>query len=258
MEDLRQISLGISLNRPVLVSGPIGSGKTHLIRYTAQNTQQSLICYQLSEETDAQSLLGGYVQAEDGSFRWRPGPLAKAASEGDWILLEDVHQAAGDCVPLIGQLVERNVLNIAGHGQPIIPHPNFQLFLTERTGSSGNKSTGTTGSKLYTKCHLVKLESDNSIERMESVINAHYPKMKQLIQKIPIQVVQSLLTYSGNRAGSESGRKIGLREAIKFANRLSRHEPKMDNEKRIAFSIQDAIDIFAEYAHSTDEKKRLV
>merc|ERR1712062_527212 len=93
---------------------------------------------------------------------------------------------------------------------------------------------------------------------MESVINAHYPKMKKLIQKIPIQFVQSLMTYSGDRAGSESGRKIGLREAIKFANRLSRHEPKMDNEKRIAFSIQDAIDIFAEYAHSMDEKKRII
>ena len=40
------------------------------------------MCYQLSEETDAQSLIGGYVQAEDGSFQWRPGPLADAATRG--------------------------------------------------------------------------------------------------------------------------------------------------------------------------------
>ena len=58
----------------------------------------------ISEETDAQSLIGGYVQSEDGSFKWRPGPLAQAAHEGEWILLEDIHQAAGDCFPLIVQV----------------------------------------------------------------------------------------------------------------------------------------------------------
>ena len=64
LEDLRQICLGISIRRPVLVSGEIGSGKTHLIRYAAQNTHHKLVCYQLSEETDAQSLIGGYVQVD--------------------------------------------------------------------------------------------------------------------------------------------------------------------------------------------------
>ena len=52
------------------------------MRYLSQQSNQELMCYQLSEETDAQSLIGGYVQAEDGSFQWRPGPLADAATRG--------------------------------------------------------------------------------------------------------------------------------------------------------------------------------
>ena len=103
LKDLRSICVGVSLKNPVLVSGRIGSGKTHLIRFVSQETNQKLVCYQLSEETDAQSLIGGYVQSEDGSFKWRAGPLAQAAHEGEWILLEDIHQAAGDCFPLIVQ-----------------------------------------------------------------------------------------------------------------------------------------------------------
>ena len=103
LKDLRSICVGVSLKNPVLVSGRIGSGKTHLIRFVSQETNQKLVCYQLSEETDAQSLIGGYVQSEDGSFKWRAGPLAQAAHQGEWILLEDIHQAAGDCFPLIVQ-----------------------------------------------------------------------------------------------------------------------------------------------------------
>ena len=67
---------------PIVLVGGCGSGKTHLVRYLSQQSNQELMCYQLSEETDAQSLIGGYVQAEDGSFQWRPGPLADAATRG--------------------------------------------------------------------------------------------------------------------------------------------------------------------------------
>ena len=108
---------------------------------------------------------------------------------GKWILLEDVHQAAGDCFPLIVQLIERSVLVIAGHGAPITPHPNFQLFLTERTQPNSNMSNV---SILYPKVHLVRMDPNyNSISSLESVITAHHPTMKKTIQQIPIKVYQS-------------------------------------------------------------------
>ena len=60
-------------------------------------------------------------------------------------------------------------------------------------------------SSLYTKCHFVKLASGcNSFNRMEGVVNAHFPKMKRLMQKIPIQVCQALQGYNlGRRLGTE-------------------------------------------------------
>ena len=78
--------------------------------------------------------------------------------------------------------------------------------------------------------------------------------MKKLIQKIPIQVCQVLM-------GQNQNRKIGLREAIRFAHRLnsSTNEKTGTNEKQIATSIQDALDIFAEYIPpEAPEKKKVV
>ena len=64
---------------------------------------------------------------------------------------------------------------IPGHGQPITPHPNFQLFLTERVMEGAIANTKV--SSLYTKCHFVRLNDDfDSIQRMEEVINVHFPK----------------------------------------------------------------------------------
>ena len=142
---------------------------------------------------------------------------------------------------------------IPGHGQPITPHPNFQLFLTERVMEGAIANTKV--SSLYTKCHFVRLNDGfDSIARMEEVINVHFPKMKKLIQKIPIQVCQVLI-------GQNQNRKIGLREAIRFAHRLSgsTNEKSGTNEKQIATSIQDALDIFAEYIPpEAPEKKKVV
>ena len=66
---------------------------------------------------------------------------------------------------------------IPGHGQPITPHPNFQLFLTERVMEGAIANTKV--SSLYTKCHFVRLNDDfDSIQRMEEVINVHFPKVE--------------------------------------------------------------------------------
>ena len=40
LKDLRNICIGVYMKRSILVSGRIGSGKTHLIRYLAQQVSQ--------------------------------------------------------------------------------------------------------------------------------------------------------------------------------------------------------------------------
>ena len=88
----------------------------------------------------------------------------------------------------------------------------------------------------------------NSICSLESVITSHHPTLKKTIQQIPIKVYQTLLSLN-----QKSSRKVGLRDVLKFATRLANHE-KVSNEKRVVYSIQDALDIFAEHFDRPKEK----
>ena len=65
IDTMRDIAIGIGAALPIIVIGPIGSGKTHLINQIAILTRNQLISYQLSSETDAACLIGGYIQGTE-------------------------------------------------------------------------------------------------------------------------------------------------------------------------------------------------
>ena len=105
---------------------------------------------------------------------------------------------------------------------------------------------------LYPKVHLVRMDPNyNSISSLESVITSHHPTLKKTIQQIPIKVYQTILSLN-----QKSSRKVGLRDVLKFASRLANHE-KVSNEKRVVYSIQDALDIFAEHFDRPNEKEKV-
>ena len=64
-------------------------------------------------------------------------------------------------------------------------------------------------------------------------------------------IYQTLLSLN-----QKSSRKVGLRDVLKFATRLANHE-KVSNEKRVVYSIQDALDIFAEHFDRPKEKEKV-
>lgn len=86
--NVQQLALAVSCNRPVLLQGPVGSGKTSIVEYLAYMTGHkqsyssekesvsSFIKVQLGEQTDSRMLLGGYQSTEiPGKFVWKPGVL---------------------------------------------------------------------------------------------------------------------------------------------------------------------------------------
>ena len=81
------------------------------------------------------------------------------------------------------------------------------------------------------------------------VISAHFPKLAKSIQKIPVDLLGAL-----QRAEKIQSRKLGVRECITFAARLTRHQTELSGSKRVAFAVLDAIDIFA--AHLTNRADR--
>ncbi|XP_054718534.1 midasin-like [Uloborus diversus] len=102
-EALYKMALAVAAGKPVLLQGPVGSGKTslveHLAALTGRKPFEDLLKVQLGDHMDSKMLLGTYCCTEiPGEFVWKPGVLVEAMTQGHWLLMEDIDSAPMDVV----------------------------------------------------------------------------------------------------------------------------------------------------------------
>uniref|UniRef100_A0A1I8EQE7 Midasin n=2 Tax=Wuchereria bancrofti TaxID=6293 RepID=A0A1I8EQE7_WUCBA len=89
---------GLAVDKPILLEGPPGCGKSSTVVALAAVTGHSLTRLNLSEQTDLADLFGCDVPVilSDGtpSFMWRDGPILHAIKTGQWVLLDEMNLAS--------------------------------------------------------------------------------------------------------------------------------------------------------------------
>ncbi|CAM9731690.1 unnamed protein product, partial [Ectocarpus sp. 8 AP-2014] len=135
--NLSSLSLALTVDRPILLYGPAGSGKSLLAREAARLISNSgasstaLLELHLDDQTDSKSLLGAHACTDvPGEFAWRPGALTRAAAAGTWVLIEDLDRAPFEVLAAIGPLLEGRPLTLPGRTRPLIAAPGFRVFGT--------------------------------------------------------------------------------------------------------------------------------
>ncbi|XP_077018521.1 midasin isoform X2 [Tamandua tetradactyla] len=85
------------LNKPILLEGSPGVGKTSLVGALAKASGNTLVRINLSEQTDITDLFGADLPVEGGrggEFAWRDGPLLAALKAGHWVVLDELNLAS--------------------------------------------------------------------------------------------------------------------------------------------------------------------
>nr|XP_036870003.1 midasin [Manis javanica] len=85
------------LNKPILLEGSPGVGKTSLVGALAKASGNILVRINLSEQTDITDLFGADLPVEGGKggeFAWRDGPLLAALKAGHWVVLDELNLAS--------------------------------------------------------------------------------------------------------------------------------------------------------------------
>uniref|UniRef100_A0A8C3A4W9 Midasin n=1 Tax=Cyclopterus lumpus TaxID=8103 RepID=A0A8C3A4W9_CYCLU len=245
--NLRRLALAVASQKPVLLEGPIGCGKTALVEFMAAVTGHTkateILKVQLGDQTDSKMLLGMYRCTDiPGKFVWQPGTLTHAVSKGQWILLEDIDHAPLDVISVLLPLMENKKLMIPGREDCIDVAPGFQFFATRRmylSGGSWHKPQNSHAALLDK--YWTKLQMGNMTrEELKKVLISRYPKLTVVSDRLldiycqltgerhsdpDTSVLQtsddSQQFKSEDRSTSLEGRALSLRDLLKWCERIS-------------------------------------
>ncbi|KGG50167.1 midasin, partial [Mitosporidium daphniae] len=126
----------IQIQVPVIVQGPIGCGKTHLIQRLATEYDATLTVLGVSGDAgDLKLLLGTFITGPNNSFIWKRGLLTLAVEEGHWVLFKDIsHQSSTEIIAMLATLLQERILVIPSRSERIVAHSSFRLFITQTDG----------------------------------------------------------------------------------------------------------------------------
>ncbi|OHT04520.1 hypothetical protein TRFO_27958 [Tritrichomonas foetus] len=234
----RSLALALLTNKPVLVVGPAGSGKTTLIQQLASIAGAEITSLHLGSAVDAKSLLGGYICGEiPGEFRWLDGPLTSAVRTNErWIVLEQIEEASAEVLALLAPLLSERKLFVPGRSETIQAGYNIRVFAT---------AVQPLESSLWTKIQVDFLEKE---ELKEALVNSH-PNISVIIDRVLesweacnlsyhelFRCCRRLETFPINNNGVSDEVYHAMYQTVvdTFTSHLPNFEKRMDIAKEIA------------------------
>ncbi len=118
-------------NKPALLIGETGTGKTTIIREEAMLESKKLIRIPVNGSTSIEEILGKWL-AKDGSTYWQDGILTKALKEGHWVTFDEINMALPEILAALQPLLDddRYIVLSEKDGEMVYPHPDFRFFAT--------------------------------------------------------------------------------------------------------------------------------
>jgi midasin len=181
----------LQMQKPVLLEGSPGVGKTTLVAAIARLCGQPLTRINLSDQTDLMDLFGTDVPvegAEAGNFAWRDAPFLQAMQKGEWVLLDEMNLASQSVLEGLNACLDhRGEVYISELDQVFKRHPDFRLFAAQNPHHQGGGRKGLPSS-FVNRFVVVYADvfTENDLERIASHNFPHVPTqaISQLIQFI--------------------------------------------------------------------------
>ncbi|KAJ4772445.1 Midasin [Rhynchospora pubera] len=180
----------MQLQKPVLLEGSPGVGKTSLIVALGGFSRHEVVRINLSEQTDMMDLLGSDlpVRGENGmEFSWSDGILLQALKRGSWVLLDELNLAPQSVLEGLNSILDhRAEVAIPELGMTFKCHPSFRVFACQNPLSQGGGRKGLPKSFLnrFAKVYVDELSADD------------YFYICQENYKISSSVLSKLITFN--------------------------------------------------------------
>lgn len=244
--NLGRILRAMQINRPILLEGPPGVGKTSLITTLSKISGHELVRINLSEQTELSDLLGSDLPVADADndsedsnaarFRWYDGVLLTAMKLGQWVLLDELNLAQQTVLEGLNACFDhRGQVFLPEIGQTVLCAPSFRIFCAQNPLKEGGGRKGLPASFLSRMTRVVfeALNEDDLVEISSNAVIAndsipvldrhHLQKMVQFIQTL---TQASKITGCFGRNGSPW--EFNLRDVTKWREIASIIDAKYD------------------------------
>ena len=220
----------LQVQKPILIEGSPGVGKTTLIAALAGAIGKPLTRINLSEQTDLMDLFGSDVPvegAEAGNFAWRDAPFLQAMQRGDWVLLDEMNLASQSVLEGLNACLDhRGEVYISELDQTFKRHPNFSVFAAQNPHHQGGGRKGLPASFVnrFTVVYADVFRNDD----LTLICERSFPDMdKEMMAKVItfVSTLEQEVIYK-RRFGAQGGPwEFNLRDTLRWLKLLASKEP---------------------------------
>lgn len=196
--NLFRLLSALSLNKPILLEGPPGVGKTSIVENLARVIGYNIVRINLCEHTDLADLFGTDLPMEDdltsltsennrknvhvGSFQWRDGPLLAALkAENSWILLDELNLAPQSVLEGLNAILDhRGEVFIPELNKTFVLNKQTRIFASQNPLKQGGGRKGLPQSFLnrFTKVYVRKLTTEDLLYVVEGKYGNHFNELR--------------------------------------------------------------------------------
>jgi len=209
---LEQVGLAVSKKLPVLLEGETGTGKTSLVRYLANKTNNAFRRVNHNGGTTVDDIVGKILINKEGTY-WVDGVLVEAMKKGYWYLADEINAASPEINFIYHCLLDDDgyIVLPEKNGEIVKPHPNFRFF------AAMNPNTDYAGTKEINKALLSRflvIKVDFPAPKMEAKILRERTGIKLEVAE---KMVQFATEIRANHSKGKSSFVLSTRDLLMWA-----------------------------------------
>lgn len=232
---LEDVFISISLQKPVLLKGPSGAGKTKMAEMISHLCQQPMHSINCSVDLDAESMLGfKTVVQQDGQtmIGFVEGPVVKAMKQGHILYIDEINMAKAETLPILHSVLDhRRMLTNPFTGEVIYAHEDFSVIAAINEGYIGTTPMNEALKNRFVSYSVPYISG----EELRQLWDERFPTADETLKTVMLQLAEDLKQQVQNGLVSEEAASI---RSLLDATELAQY---MDPLRAIRYAIAEKL-----------------